>query len=140
MDLDDDGRPTTAAFSDVDSVGLSTTRDQATDEVMEAAIAGRLNAMRTSAEWHSVSIALVSDIRGIFVDQENNNLKQAFCVYDTAEPENVEHAEVMATKTSRRTRQELRSKFLAVGRCSYRSDLLQPIRSSEPSSSDEDLK
>lgn len=131
-DVDDNGKPTPFAFSDVAELGLSVTREQASDLVMTAAIAKRLDNLDASADWHSVSLASVADIRSIHRSLQNKPLERAFGVYDTAEPDNPEHAEVMQTKAGRSLRSELRKKFSAVDRRDYRSGRLQPCRSGKP--------
>ncbi len=64
-DLDDEGRPTTFAFSDVESLGLSVTRDRATDAEMEVAIARRISSARQELTWQSVSLIRTLEVRNI---------------------------------------------------------------------------
>ena len=128
LDFDFSGKLTTFAFSDVESIGLSITREQASDEVMLAAIERRLHLLEPDVVWHSVSVASASAIRALTRTQENKAPERAFCVYDTAEPENVQHAEVMQTKAGRKLRSELRKQFGAVLRSEYRSGRLHPCQ------------
>ena len=104
---------------------------------MTTAISKRLDKLELLADWHSVSRALVAEIRSIKRSLPNKAPERAFGVYDTAEPDNPQHAEVMQTKAGRSLRSELRKKFLAIERQEYRSGRLQPRRSGKSGSSDE---
>ena len=131
-DIDDDGYPTTLAFSDVAELGLSVTRDRATDEQMGDAILARLSRLPEKSDWHSVSIASVADIRELCRRQKDKAPERAFCVYDTAEPGFPMHAEVCGTKASRKMRADMRDRFLAVPRAKFRDGLVNPVRTGNP--------
>ena len=104
IDVDENGKLTSFAFLDVAELGLSVTREQASDEVMTAAISKRLGRMKPDAVWQSVSIASVAEIRKIQRLQPNKSPERAFGVYDTAEQDNCQHAEIMQTKAGRSLR------------------------------------
>lgn len=127
-DFGDDGSLTTLAFSDVTSLGLSVTRDQATNQQMQDAISARLKRLPPEGEWVSVSIAQTGSIKSIFRNQPQKDPERAFCVYDTAEPDNPLHAEVCQTKAGRKFRADLRNAFNAASRAVFRDGVLNPSR------------
>jgi hypothetical protein len=125
-DIDEDGRPTPMAFTDVDSIGLSVTRDGCTDAEIERAMADRIAASGWGLTWHSVSLIPTREVRKLYRTQQGKKPERCFCVYDTAEEGNRMHAEICGTRAGRKFRKHLRDLCSLVLRGEYRGGALKP--------------
>jgi len=133
-DIDDEGRLTTAALTDVVSVGLSVTRNGASHIEIELAISGRIAAAKRLLTWHSVSLIPAAGVKKICRKQEGKAPERCFCVYDTAVKENRMHAEICGTKAAaRKARKDLRDLCHWVQRKDYRQGALMPETHLPPS-------
>jgi hypothetical protein len=92
--LDDEGRPTPMAFTDVETIGLSVNRLSHTNtEEMKRKVHLKLENDRREGkdrDFMGVIKVLCGDVRGLVCDQKF----RTFCVYDTANIDDISQADI----------------------------------------------
>lgn len=95
MNLDKKGQVKPSIFSHVHNKGRSIQRDSiASDQELISFSNAFLEAGKDRV-WKGVLLGMCGDVRGIKVDDSG---KRSVCVYDTANPGNISHAELCQTQ------------------------------------------
>lgn len=93
--VDKNGRAKPNIFSHVHNRGRSIQRDSIAPDQEMISFSSTFLGAREDYVWKGVLLGMCGDVRRIKIDDSG---KRSVCVYDTANPENISHAELCQTQ------------------------------------------